>query len=123
MDHVPGDFFHRMMALDSVETFSSTGSRRVILSIATMVYCLKYARKSGAILVTFGASAAVLFLHLPVETHRHALRGNPSGLRNSLFRIFTTTSFGSFCQQRSPWRCLAPFESLNARGRFRPYEQ
>jgi SulP family sulfate permease len=69
MDHVPGDFFHRMMAFGQAwNTFSVPATAASILSIATMVYCLKYARKiPGAILVTFGATAAVLFLHLPVE--------------------------------------------------------
>src|SRR3989440_6200973 len=70
MDHVPGDFFHRMMAFGQAwNTFSVPATAVSILAIATMVYCLKYARKiPGAIRVTFGATAAVLFLHLPVET-------------------------------------------------------
>jgi SulP family sulfate permease len=82
MDHVPGDFFHRMMAFwQSWNTLSVPATALSILSIALMVYCLKYARKiPGAILVTFGATAAVLFLHLPVETIGTRFGGIPSGL-------------------------------------------
>src|ERR1700693_4452111 len=69
MDHVPGDFFHRMMAFGQAwNTFSVPATAVSILSIATMVYCLKYAKKiPGAILVTFGATAAVILLHFHVE--------------------------------------------------------
>src|SRR5213080_2615706 len=70
MDHIPGDFFHRMMAFGQAwDTFSVPSTAVSIFSIAVMVFCLKYARKiPGAILVTFGATAAVILLHLPVET-------------------------------------------------------
>src|SRR6202045_768417 len=53
MDQVPGDFFHRMVAFGQAwNTFSVPATAVSILSIATMVYCLKYARKiPGAILV------------------------------------------------------------------------
>src|SRR5207245_10179562 len=70
MDRVPGDFFPRMMAFGQAwNTFSVPATAVSILTIAVMVYCLKYARKiPGAILVTFGATAAVFFVLLPVET-------------------------------------------------------
>jgi SulP family sulfate permease len=82
MDHVPGDFFHRMMAFGQAwNTFSVPATAVSILSIAVMVYCLKYARKiPGAILVTFGATAAVMFVHLSVETIGTRFGGIPSGL-------------------------------------------
>src|SRR6266849_2280588 len=82
MEHVPGDFFHRMMAFGQAwNTFSVPATAVSILSIATMVYCLKYARKiPGAILVTFGATAAVMFVHLSVETIGTRFGGIPSGL-------------------------------------------
>jgi sulfate permease, SulP family len=52
-----------------------------VLSIAVMVFCLKYAKRlPGAIVVTFGATAAVTFLHLPVETIGTRFGGIPSGL-------------------------------------------
>src|SRR5580693_4978602 len=56
MDRVPGDFFHRMVAFGQAwNTFSVPATALSILSIALMVFCLKYARKiPGAILVTFG---------------------------------------------------------------------
>jgi len=82
MDHVPGDFFHRMMAFGQAwNTFSVPATAVSIFSIAVMVFCLKYARKiPGAILVTFGATAAVFFLHLSVETIGTRFGGIPSGL-------------------------------------------
>src|SRR5882724_6759749 len=82
MDRVPGDFFHRMMAFGQAwNTFSVAATAVSILSIALMVFCLKYARKiPGAILVTFGATAAVILLHLPVETIGSHFGGIPSGL-------------------------------------------
>src|SRR5260370_10000166 len=46
-----------------------------------MVFGLKYAKKiPGAILVTFGATPAVMLLHLPVETIGARFGGIPSGL-------------------------------------------
>src|SRR5947209_14111671 len=82
MDHVPGDFFHRMIAFGQAwNTFSVPATVVSILSIAVMVFCLRYARKiPGAILVTFGATAAVILLHLPVETIGTRFGGIPSGL-------------------------------------------
>src|SRR5881396_548141 len=82
MDHVPGEFFHRMMAFGQAwDTFSVPATAVSIFSIAVMVFCLKYARKvPGAILVTFGATAAVILLHLPVETIGTRFGGIPSGL-------------------------------------------
>src|SRR5437016_5767997 len=82
MDHVPGDFFHRMMAFGQAwNTFSVPATAVSILSIAVIVFCLRYARKiPGAILVTFGATAAVILLHLPVETIGPRFGGIPSGL-------------------------------------------
>jgi sulfate permease, SulP family len=82
MDHVPGDFFHRMMALGQAwHTFSVPATAVSILSIALMVFCLRYAKKiPGAILVTFGATAAVILLQLPVETIGTRFGGIPSGL-------------------------------------------
>src|SRR5207248_848935 len=82
MHDVPGDFLHRMMAFGQAwNTFSVPATAVSILSIAVMVFCLRYARKiPGAILVTFGATAAVILLHLPVETIGTRFGGIPSGL-------------------------------------------
>src|ERR1700685_3588035 len=54
MDHVPGDFFHRMQAYGRAwHTISIPATAISVISIAVMVLCLKYARKiPGAILVT-----------------------------------------------------------------------
>src|ERR1700746_119886 len=82
IDHVPGDFFHRMKAYgEAWNTLSVPTTALSLLSIAVMVFCLKYAKKiPGAILVTFGATAAVMLLRLPVETIGSRFGGIPKGL-------------------------------------------
>src|SRR5437879_2731113 len=48
MDHVPGDFFHRVKAYgEAWNTLSVPATAVSIFSIAVMVFCLKYARKVG----------------------------------------------------------------------------
>jgi SulP family sulfate permease len=82
MDHVPGDFFHRMRAFG--QAWNTTSLPAAILSLASlavMIFCLKYAKRiPGAIVVTFGATAAVTLLHFPVETIGTRFGGIPSGL-------------------------------------------
>jgi len=82
MDHVPGDFFHRMQAYGQAwKTISIPATVLAIVSVAVMVFCLKYAKRMpGAILVTFGATAIVALAHLPVETIGTRFGGIPSGL-------------------------------------------
>src|ERR1700730_18639134 len=114
MDHVPGDFFHRMMAFGQAwNTFSVSPPAVSILSIATMVYCLKYARKiPGAILVTFGATAVVLFLHLPVETIGTRFGGIPSGLPKLAFPHFHYDIFRQLLSSAFTVAMLGAIESL-----------
>jgi SulP family sulfate permease len=82
MDHLPGDFFHRMKAFAQAwNTISIPATLLSLGSIAVMIFCLKYAKRiPGAILVTFGATAAVALLHLPIETIGTRFGGIPSGL-------------------------------------------
>jgi sulfate permease, SulP family len=82
MDHVPGDFFHRMKAFAQAwSTVSIPATLVSVASIAVMILCLKFAKRiPGAILVTFGATAAVVLLKLPVETIGTRFGGIPSGL-------------------------------------------
>src|ERR1700719_2470776 len=82
MDHVPGDFFHRMKAFAQTwNTISWTATLLSLVSVAIMIVCLKYAKRvPGAIVVTFGATAAVTFLHVSVETIGTRFGGIPSGL-------------------------------------------
>src|ERR1700736_3469946 len=82
MDHVPGDFFHRMQAFaQAANTMSWQATAVALASLAIMVFCLKYAKRiPGAIIVTVGATAAVTLLHLPVETIGMRFGGIPSGL-------------------------------------------
>src|SRR5579884_779069 len=82
LDHVPGDFFHRMAALG--RAFSTLNWEATLLaagSLVVMILCLKFARRvPGAILVCFGSTAAVALFHLPVETIGTRFGGIPSGL-------------------------------------------
>src|SRR4029077_15271377 len=82
MDSVPGDFFHRMRAFGHAwHTISPPATLLSLASLAVLILCLKYARRiPGAILVTFGAIAAVSLLHLSVETIGTRFGGIPSGL-------------------------------------------
>lgn len=82
LDSVPGDFFHRMAAL--ARAFPTVNWQATLLagvSLTIMILCLKFARRiPGAIVVCFGATAAVALLHLPVETIGTRFGGIPSGL-------------------------------------------
>jgi SulP family sulfate permease len=82
MDRVPSDFFHRMEAFGAAwNTISIPATALAILSIAVMVFCLKFAKRiPGAIIVTFGATIAVTLLRIPVETIGTRFGGIPSGL-------------------------------------------
>src|ERR1700736_608654 len=82
MESVPGDFFHRMRAFGHAwHTLSWQATVLAIASTTVMVLCLKYAKRiPGAIVVTFGATAAVTLLHLGVETIGSRFGGIPKGL-------------------------------------------
>ena len=82
MDHVPGDFFHRMEAVaQNLHTMNWPAAALGFASLAVMVVCLRYFKRiPGAIVVCFGATAAVTFLHIPVETIGSRFNGIPSGL-------------------------------------------
>jgi SulP family sulfate permease len=82
MATVPGDFFHRMRAFGQAwHTMSTSATLLSLASLAVLVLCLKFAKRiPGAILVTFGATAAVSLLHLSVETIGTRFGGIPSGL-------------------------------------------
>jgi len=82
MEHVPGDFFHRMGAIaENFHTLNWAATGVGVASLAVMVLCLRYFKKvPGAIVVCFGSIAAVTFLHLPVETIGTRFGGIPSGL-------------------------------------------
>jgi SulP family sulfate permease len=81
MDHVPGDFFHRMKAYaEAWHSISIPATLLSLTALAVMVFCLKYAKKiPGAILVTFGATAAVALFHLSLETIGTRFGGIPVG--------------------------------------------
>ena len=82
MDHVPGDFFHRMAALGAA--FRTTNWQATLLaaiSLGVMIACFKFAKRvPGAILVCFGATAVVALLHPGVETIGTRFGGIPTGL-------------------------------------------
>jgi sulfate permease, SulP family len=82
MEHVPGDFFHRMGAIaENIGSLNLTATLVGITSLAGMVVCAKFFKKvPGAILVCFGATTAVSLFRLPVETIGSRFGGIPSGL-------------------------------------------
>ena len=82
MSQVPGDFFHRVQAFaHAANTVSWPATILSLASLAVMILCLKYAKRvPGAIVVTFGATAAVMLLRLPIETIGTRFGGIPSGL-------------------------------------------
>ena len=82
MEHVPGDFFHRMGAIaENFHTLNWAATATGIASLAVMIVCMRFFKKvPGAIVVCFGSIALVSFLHLPVETIGTRFGGIPSGL-------------------------------------------
>jgi sulfate permease, SulP family len=82
MEHVPGDFFNRMGAVaENFHTLNWVASAVGFASLAVMIICAKFFKRiPGAILVCFGATAAVAILHLPIETIGTRFGGIPSGL-------------------------------------------
>src|SRR5260370_28078771 len=88
-----------------------------ILSIALMVFCLRYAKRiPGAILVTFGATAAVLLLHLPVETIGTRFGGIPSGLPKLAIPQFHYDVFRQLLSAAFTVAMLGAIESLMSAG-------
>src|SRR5580704_5501586 len=82
MEHVPGDFFHRMGAIaQNFHTLNPAATIVGVGSLAVMIICVKFFKKvPGAILVCIGATGAVALFHLPVETIGTRFGGIPSGL-------------------------------------------
>src|ERR1700757_479896 len=82
MEHVPGDFFHRMGAIaENFHSLNWTATAVGFVSLAVMIICAKFFKRiPGAILVCFGATAAVAIFHLPIETIGTRFGGIPSGL-------------------------------------------
>jgi SulP family sulfate permease len=82
MEHVPGDFFHRMGAIaQNFHSLNLAATGVGVASLAVMILCLRFFKKvPGAIVVCFGSTAVVSLLHLPVETIGTRFGGIPSGL-------------------------------------------
>ncbi len=81
MEHVPGDFFHRMGALaENFHTLNPVATILGMVSLLVMIVCVKFFKKiPGAILVCFGSIAVVHFLRLPIETIGSRFGGIPNG--------------------------------------------
>jgi len=82
MEHVPGDFFHRMGAIaENFYTLNWAATAVGVACLLVMIVCLRFFKRiPGAIVVCFGATAAVSFFHIPVETIGTRFGGIPSGL-------------------------------------------
>src|SRR5258706_10932033 len=82
MEHVPGDFFHRMGAIaGNFHTLNWTATVVGFASLAVVIILARvFKRIRGAILVGFLAQDAVGVFHLPIETIGTRFGGIPSGL-------------------------------------------
>lgn len=82
MEHVPGDFFHRIGAIaQNFYTLNWAATAVAVASLLVMILCARFFKRvPGAIVVCFGATAAVSLLHIPVETIGTRFGGIPSGL-------------------------------------------
>ncbi|HKF39664.1 MAG TPA: SulP family inorganic anion transporter [Candidatus Acidoferrum sp.] len=82
MEHVPGDFFHRMGAIaQNFGTLNPVATALGMASLLIMILAARFLKRvPGAILVCFGATAAVALWHLPVETIGSRFGGIPGGL-------------------------------------------
>ena len=82
MEHVPGDFSHRMGAIaENFHTLNWAATSLGIASLLVMILCVGFLKRvPGAIVVCFAATAAVSLSHIPVETIGSRFGGIPSGL-------------------------------------------
>jgi SulP family sulfate permease len=82
MEHVPGDFFHRMGAIaGNFKTLNWAATVVGAASLLVMIACLRFFKRiPGAIAVCFGSIVAVSLFHIPVETIGTRFGGIPSGL-------------------------------------------
>ena len=94
-------------------TFSMPSTAVSILSIAVMIFCLKYAKQiPGAILVTFGATAAVVLFHMNVETIGTRFGGIPKGLPTIVIPQFHYDIFRQLLSSAFTVAMLGAIESL-----------
>ena len=82
MEHVPGDFFHRMGAIaGNFKTLNWAATVVGAASLLVMIASLRFFKRiPGAIVVCFGSIVAVSLFHIPVETIGTRFGGIPSGL-------------------------------------------
>ena len=82
VEHVPGDFFHRMGAIaQNFGTLNPVATALGMASLLIMILAARFLKRvPGAILVCFGATAVVALWHLPVETIGSRFGGIPGGL-------------------------------------------
>jgi MFS superfamily sulfate permease-like transporter len=82
MEHVPGDFFHRMGAIaQNFYTLNWAATAIGIGSLLVMIICLRFFKRiPGAIVVCVGTIAGVSFFDIPAETIGTRFGGILSGL-------------------------------------------
>src|SRR6201987_261007 len=114
LDQVPGDFFHRIKALaGAFGTLNWEATLLALISLAVMIVCQKYARRvPGAILVCFGATAAVALIHLAVETIGTRFGGIPKGLPHFAIPQFSYDAAGQLLSPALTVAMLGAIESL-----------
>jgi sulfate permease, SulP family len=114
MDHVPGDFFHRMKAFVlAANTISWPATAVSLSSLVIMILCMKYAKRvPGAIVVTFAATIAVTLFRLPVETIGSRFGGIPKGLPSLAVPQFHYDVFRQLLSPAFTVAMLGAIESL-----------
>src|SRR5437870_1754617 len=114
MGHVPGDFLHVIKETGrAANTVSRPATAVSIYSVGLMVFCLKYAKKiPGAILVTFGATAAVILFLVNLETIGTRFGGIPKGLPTIAVPKFHYDIFRQLLSSAFTVAMLGAIESL-----------
>src|SRR6201998_1495016 len=114
LDQVPGVFSHRMKGLaGGFGKLNWTVALVALISLAVMIVCQKYARRvPGAILVCFGATAAVALMHLAVETIGTRFGGIPKGLPHFAIPHFSYDAAGQLLSPALTVAMLGAIESL-----------
>jgi len=84
IDHVPGDFWGRMVAIvRNFHTLSPIATSLSVISLAVILLTARYVKRvPGYIVALLGGTAISVLLKLPIETIGSRFGGIPSGLPN-----------------------------------------
>lgn len=114
VEKVPGEFLQRLEVLGAaLPQLSRWETAVALLSLFTLIFFLRFARKiPGSIVVLFGSTALVALLHLPVETIGSRFGGIPSGLPSLHMPRFRSDLFLALLSPAITVAMLGAIESL-----------